>query len=79
MSVHFGSIVVTAFKLRGPMSGEFDDFKDDEVAEVMAAQLIEAVKSLNLNHLRMPLIDDSSVWEVSVKRMGIESCKKPDY
>jgi hypothetical protein len=73
MSVHFGSIAVTAFKLRGPMNGDFDDFKDDEVAEVMAAQLLEAVKSLNLNHFRIPLVDNSCVWEVSVKRMSIES------
>jgi len=48
---------------------------DQDAREFVAAQLIEVVKRTQSSHadFEMPIVDETCVWLVSVKRMGIAS------
>jgi hypothetical protein len=48
----------------------FDDELDN--ALVAGAQLIAHIKRLGATELELPIVDDSGVWIVTVKRMGIQ-------
>jgi hypothetical protein len=60
------------------MSDEFDELNDpldDELdgAVLVASQLIEHVKRIQSDELELPIIDESSLWLVTIKRMGIRA------
>ena len=56
---------------------EDDDKPDDPInelldcAEMAAAEMLSHVKQAGVVALELPMIDESGVWVVSVKRMGI--------
>lgn len=50
-----------------------DPFDEELAAALMAAaQLIECTKSVGLMELELPIPDESGVWAVTVKRLGIQ-------
>jgi hypothetical protein len=53
-----------------------DDAKKDDhsdyAVDLMAALLVESVKAKKLRAITVPVLDDSSVWEVIVRNMGIQ-------
>ncbi|WP_263351918.1 hypothetical protein [Acidicapsa acidisoli] len=53
------------------MSDESDQYARS--ADLAAAQLVEFVKRMDLDHLEVPVIDGQSAWEVTVKKLGIRS------
>jgi hypothetical protein len=61
------------------MSDEFDDelndpFDDELDGAVLAAsQLIEHIKRIQSDELELPIIGGSSLWLVTIKRMGIRA------
>jgi hypothetical protein len=56
---------------------EDDDKPDDHIdaeldcAEMAAAEMLSHVKQAGVVALELPMIDESGVWVVSVKRLGI--------
>ena len=56
------------------MSDDYEELKC--AADIMAAQLIEIVKRMNLDHFRMPMVDTACVWEVTIEKMGIHKSGK---
>jgi hypothetical protein len=51
------------------MSQESEEKMD--AAELAAAELVSRVKQIKTNELELPIVDESCVWTVSVKKMGI--------
>jgi hypothetical protein len=44
---------------------------DHDARELAAAQLVAIVKRTQAGDLELPIVDETCVWIVSVKRMGI--------
>ena len=42
-----------------------------DAAEMVAAQLVSYVKALRLAEIDLPIVDESCMWVVTVKRLGI--------
>lgn len=56
------------------MSEESDDELDAAercAAELVAAQLISRVKALRVAEIDLTIVDESCMWVVTVKRLGI--------
>jgi hypothetical protein len=48
--------------------------RDDEMdaTELCAAELVAHAKQIHTDELTLPIVDSSSVWAVTVKKLGIE-------
>jgi hypothetical protein len=63
------------------MDSEAEDFPDDpldeelDAAVLAAAELIAHAKTVGLTELDLPIVDEASVWVVTVKKMGIDTDK----
>jgi hypothetical protein len=55
--------------MRKDPDGQRDGQTED--AEFAAAQLIECVKRMEIDELELPVVDQSCVWKVTVKKMEI--------
>jgi hypothetical protein len=61
------------------MDSEAEDFPDDplddelDAAVLAAAELIAHAKTVGLTELDLPIVDEASVWVVTVKKMGIDT------
>lgn len=56
------------------MSEESDDVLDaaeHSAAEFVAAQLISRVKALRIAEMDLTIVDESCMWVVTVRRLGI--------
>ena len=56
------------------MSKESDDVLDaaeHSAAELVAAQLISRVKALRVAEIDLTIVDESCMWVVTVRRLGI--------
>jgi hypothetical protein len=42
-----------------------------DAAELLAAQLVAQVKKIETDELELPIVDQSCVWSVTVKKLGI--------
>jgi hypothetical protein len=58
------------------MSDERDERLD--AVEFAAATLVAQVKQTQKDHLELPIVDQSCVWKVTVKKMGIREGKVPN-
>lgn len=52
-----------------------DETPEHDAAELAAAQLVEKVKQADKSDCELPVVDESAVWIVSVKKAGIEGVK----
>lgn len=52
------------------MSDNFDSYTAD--IEMAAAELIARVKSGDMEAINLAIVDDSCVWRVTLKRLGIQ-------
>jgi hypothetical protein len=49
-----------------------DPFDDELDAALMAAaELVSRTKTVGLDELELPIVDETAVWQVNVKRLGI--------
>jgi hypothetical protein len=61
------------------MEPEDSDFANDplddelDAAVLAAAELIAHAKTVGLAELQLPVVDESNVWAVTVKKMGIDT------
>jgi hypothetical protein len=56
------------------MSKESDDVRaaaELDAAEIVAAQLVSRVKTLRVATIDLQIVDESCMWVVTVKRLGI--------
>jgi len=64
------------------MSSEAQDSPDDpfdeglDAAVIAAAELVACAKTVGLTELELPIPDESSVWAVTVKKLGIRKDEK---
>jgi hypothetical protein len=58
--------------LNGPLDRELDN------AEMYAAELVASAKRVGLAEVALPVMDLTSVWAVSVKKLGIQDGDEPD-
>ena len=59
-----------------PMSKVSDsalDAAELNAAQIFAAQLVSRVKALRVETIDLPIVDESCMWVVTVKRLGIRT------
>jgi hypothetical protein len=47
-----------------------------DAAQIVAAQLVSRVKSLKVETIALSIVDESCMWVVTVKRLGIRTDEK---
>jgi len=57
------------------MSKESDvlDAAELDAAAIVAAQLVSRVKFLGVETIDLPIVDESRMWVVTVKRLGVHA------
>jgi hypothetical protein len=59
------------------MEPEVQDFPNDpfddelDAAVIAAVELVARAKTVGLAELEFPIVDEASVWAISIKQMGI--------
>jgi hypothetical protein len=53
------------------------DAAELSAAEIVATQLVTRVKALRVAVFELPILDESCMWVVTVKRLGIQTDEKP--
>jgi hypothetical protein len=51
---------------------------DLDAVEIAAAELVARVKQTRLDEIELPIVDESCIWTVTVRKLGIQPNIIPD-